>query len=374
CALLFCASVSNAQDMGVQFAKSLTATSGLADYCDIGDISINANGTIFVGGNFTGTVDFDPSATNSVTMVGVNNDIFLARYNSLGELPNPSSVITAGDDASQDLVDLQVQGQSIYVMANNGGVASFATGLATSNNIGTNGDQDILVAKFDEGLTNIWGFSIGGLSTDFGGGLTVDNSGNMYITGIFRGTANFDPSGNGISKSMTAGSDGDIFIAKYNTNGGLIWANKIGGGFFDIGVDLELDGDGNLFLTGRFNGTVDFDPGAGVTTISSNPNTASVFIAKYDIDGNFNWAKSIIGVENVAEMSLSETGKIAITGYYQLNNADVDPGIGEALLPYASSVPDGYVAVYDKDGNFLWAKSIGGPNSSLELMENVHFL
>ncbi|MEQ9591351.1 MAG: hypothetical protein RLN86_02075, partial [Cyclobacteriaceae bacterium] len=363
-----------AQDIGVQFAKSLKASVGVSEYCDINDISTNAIGSIFVGGNFTGTVDFDPSASNTVNRVGVNNDIFLARYNAQGELPNPSSVIVSGDATTQVLVDLQVQGQSIYILGSNDGTASFATGLASSNSIITNGGTDILIAKFDEGLTNIWGYSIGGAETDSGGGLTVDNSGNLYITGIFRGTVDFDPSGNGVTKSLMAGSDGDLFIAKYNSDGELVWANSIGGGFFDVGVDIEIDASGILYLTGRFNGTVDFDPGTGTSTISANANDESVFIAKYNNDGSFIWAKSIIGVENVAEMDLSKSGRIAITGYYQLDNADVDPGIGEALLPYESGLPDGYVAVYDNDGNFLWAKSIGGPNSSLELMESVFFL
>ncbi len=363
-----------AQDIGVQFAKSLTVSVGIGEFCDITDISTNVNGTIFVGGHFTGTVDFDPSPTNSVTRMGVNSDLFLAKYNSLGDLPNSSSVIVAGDAGSQILIDLQVEGQSVYLMAHNDGVASFATGVASSNTIGTNGNIDVIIAKFDEGLTNIWAYTLGGLNQDTGGGLTVDNSGNMYVTGLFRGTVNFDPSGNGVAKSMTAGTDGDMFIAKYNTNGELVWASKVGGSFFDVGADVELDGSGNLLVTGRFNGTVDFDPGNGVSTISSNATNESVFIAKYTSDGNFIWAKSIIDVENVADMSISSTGKIAIAGYYQLNNADVDPGIGEVLLPYVSGLPDSYVAVYDNDGNFIWAKSIGGPNSSLELMSNVYFL
>ncbi len=71
-----------AQDIGVQFAKSLTVSVGIGEFCDITDISTNVNGTIFVGGHFTGTVDFDPSPTNSVTRMGVNSDLFLAKYNS----------------------------------------------------------------------------------------------------------------------------------------------------------------------------------------------------------------------------------------------------------------------------------------------------
>lgn len=364
----------SAQFIGVQFAESLTASSGVSDYVDIVDVSTNANGAIFVGGQFTGTVDFDPSPTNTVTRIGVNNDIYLGRYTSQGALLNSSSIIASGDAQTQTLKDIAVRGQSVYIIGDNEGVATFSTGLASTNVVGTNGNLDILIAKFDEGLSNIWAYSIGGAENDTPGGLTVDNSGNMYITGLFRGSVNFDPSGNGTTKTLTAGTDGDIFIAKYNTNGELIWVNQIGGSFFDVGVDLELDGNGNLYVTGRFNGTVDFDPGAGVSSISANANDESTFIAKYTTDGNYVWAKSIIGVENVADMSLSYSGKIAIVGYYQLDNADVDPGVGEALLPYDNNLPDGYLSVYDNDGNFLWAKSIGGPESSLELMESVYFL
>ena len=373
---LFFGIFSFAQDLGVQYVKSIKGTSS-SDISDLNVVKVNANGTMFVAGAFRGTVDFDPDPGNTVnrTSNGSDWDIFIAKYNSDGELPNSTSVITSGDVSSQYITDLVISGQSFYVTGVVAGSSSFATGVALpANTVVSNGNIDILIAKFDEGLTNIWAHTIGGASIDFGSGIAVDNSGNLYITGEFQGTANFDPSGSGTAKTLTApGSNGDIFIAKYNPDGELIWAHNIGGNFADAGYALEIDQSNNIYVTGTFNGSVDFDPGPGTTTIQSNPTVKSVFIAKYTSAGNLVWAKSIIGAETASDLSINSSGDIAITGYFQVNNSDFDPGPGEALLPYTDNLPDGYVAVYDNSGNYKWAKSIGGPNSSLEIPERVAF-
>lgn len=367
----------SAQDLGLQFVSSLKGTTS-PDLVEINDVQVKSNGTIFTGGYFRGTVDFDPHPVN--TLFRTSNevyDIFIAKYTNDGDLLNSSSVLIAGGAGNQYITEMALSGSSLVVLGDLEGSAGFATAVAGTTTVNSNGNLDILLAKFDEGgLANTWAYNMGGSNVDFSGGLAVDFSGNIYITGSFIGSVDFDPSGNGIAASvLTApGTQSDIFVAKYNTDGELIWAHNFGGGGLvgDAGSSIIVDGS-HVYLTGVFNGSVDFDPGPGTATIASNQSTRSAFIAKYDLNGNYVWAKSVIGGESSSKIAINDLGDIAITGYFQVNNADFDPGVGETLLPYESSLPDAYVTVFNNDGELKWAKSIGGPNSSLEIPEVVSF-
>lgn len=367
----------SAQDLGLQFVSSLKGTTS-PDLIEINSVQVKSNGTIFTGGYFRGTIDFDPHPVNSLFRTSNEvYDIFIAKYTSEGDLLNAIGVLTAGGAGDQYITEMALSGSSLIVLGNLEGSAGFTNAIAGTNTVNSNGNLDILLAKFDEGgLANTWAYNMGGSNVDFSGGLAVDFSGNIYVTGSFIGSVDFDPSGNGIAASvLTApGSQSDIFLAKYNTDGELMWAHNFGGGGLvgDAGSSIKVDGS-HIYVTGVFNGNVDFDPGPEPATIASNQSTRSAFIAKYDLNGNYVWARSVIGGESSSEIAINDLGDIAITGYYQVNNADFDPGVGETLLPYESSLPDAYVAVFNNDGELKWAKSIGGPNSSLEIPEEVSF-
>ncbi len=371
----------NAQnvDLGLDFVRSLKGITPATDRVQINDVQLSSNGNIFVGGYFSGTIDFDPDLDPTATVIRSttgDNDIFLAKYNSNGELLNPTNVITTGGANTQYITNIVVDGQTIVVDGIFEGSTSFVSGIASSNTVMSNGTNDILLAKFDESLTNIWAYGIGSGGNDFSGGIAVDNGGNIYVTGSFIGTVDFDPSGNGTAISLTApGTGSDIFVAKYNPDGELLWAHNFGGSGLvgDAGSDIAIDDSNNVYVTGVFNGNVDFDPGPGSTVITSSATVRSAFVAKYDQLGNLIWAKSILGAEVAGKIAVKNTGEVAITGYFQVNNADFDPDIGETLLPYLDNLPDTYIAIFDNDGSLLWAKSIGGPDSSLEIPYSVAF-
>ena len=100
---------------------------------------------------------------------------------------------------------------------------------------------------------------MGGASDDAGNSIAVDASGKVYITGIFQGTADFDP-GPGVFKLTSAGNN-DIFVNKLDASGNFVWAKSMGGPAYDHGNSLTVDAAGNVWSTGSFEGTVDFDPG-----------------------------------------------------------------------------------------------------------------
>ena len=188
----------------------------------------------------------------------------------------------------------------------------------------------------------------------------LDGSGNIYVTGYFSGTVDFDP-GLGTSFLTSTGS-GDMFIIKLNNSGDLVWAQGIGGEVKTILADVILDGDGNLYLTGQFRDIVDFDPGAGINNMTS-AGGADIFVSKFDTAGNFLWAKSMGGASDDEgyEIVLDNGGNVYATGTYS-GTADFDPGIGITNLTSAGG-NDIFVSKLDANGNFVWARSMGGTSS-----------
>lgn len=203
----------------------------------------------------------------------------------------------------------------------------------------------------------LWAKSIGGTSYEVGNSITVDNIGNVYITGSFSGTADFDPSASIANLTSLGGSD--IFIAKYDASGNYIWAKQIGGIDSDISRSIALDNSGNIFITGSFNDTVDFDPSIGIQNLSSSGWT-DIFIAKYDGAGNYIWAKGIgsSSYDESNSITIDNLGNLLFTGYF-FGNVDFDAGLNTNNLNSVSGQSI-FIAKYDNTGNYIWAKGIGG--------------
>ena len=128
---------------------------------------------------------------------------------------------------------------------------------------------------------------MGGANSDNGFGIAVDGSGNVYTTGTFRGTADFDPGADAVNLTSSGGID--IFVSKLDSNGIFVWAKRIGGSSSDTRRSIAVDSSDNVYITGNFEGTVDFDPGIGVSNVSDLTSSGSrdVFVSKLDSDGGF---------------------------------------------------------------------------------------
>lgn len=202
-----------------------------------------------------------------------------------------------------------------------------------------------------------WAKKIGSTGNEFGLSIAVDDSGSSYITGVFEGTVDFDP-GTGTAYLTSIGSQ-DIYFAKFDTNGNLLWAKSIGSTDIDNGYSIAIDDSGNCYLSGSYAGTTDFDPSAGIANLFLN-GFQSTFFAKYNSNGDYIWAKGLGGTysNNYALcIAVDSTGNVYITGEIQ-GSADFDPGTGTANLSSIGN-EDIFFAKYDNNGNYLWAKVIG---------------
>jgi cold shock CspA family protein len=199
---------------------------------------------------------------------------------------------------------------------------------------------------------------MGGTFNEGGNHLLVDDSGNVVVTGYFRGTADFDPSAG--TANLTSAGQSDVFLAKYDASGNILWANRMGGTDGEGGFNLALDGSGNVVMTGFFTDTADFDPSSASANLTS-AGFSDIFLAKYDASGKYLWANRMGGTDfdQGNSLAVDGSGNIVLTGYFT-DTADFDPSAGTANLSSAGGRDDIFLAKYDASGNYLWADRIGG--------------
>jgi len=233
--------------------------------------------------------------------------------------------------------------------------ADMDPGTATANLTST-GSADIFIAKYDAAGNYVWAKSIGGSGDDDSSRIALDASGNIYITGYFHGTADFDPAA--ATANLTSTGSADIFIAKYDASGNYLWAKNIGGTGDDIPAAIAITGSSNIYVTGTFTGTADFDAGAATANLTSNGG-ADIFLTEYDGSGNYLWAKSIGGStnDNAFAFAFDNGNDICLTGSFA-GTVDFDANAGTANLTSAGGT-DIFIAKYDASGSYMWAKNIG---------------
>ncbi|MBN8702228.1 MAG: T9SS type A sorting domain-containing protein [Bacteroidetes bacterium] len=204
-----------------------------------------------------------------------------------------------------------------------------------------------------------WAKQIGSTTgNDEGKSITVDAFGNIYTKGYFDNKVDFDP-GVGVY-NLTSNGPRDIFISKLNAAGNFVWAKQLTiNNSNDLNLLLTTDATGSVYTTGNFSGTVDFDPGSGVFSLSSAGAGKDIFIQKLDSNGNFVWAKKIgaNGVDLAASISVDALGNVYTTGQYT-DVVDFDPGVGVFKLTAPTINPYLFICKINAVGNFVWAKSI----------------
>jgi len=318
-------------------------------------ISVDASGNVYTTGYFCNIADFDPGpGVFNLSPVG-SSDIFISKLDSLGNFVWAKSIggIT-WDFGNSIAVDAS---ENVYTTGYFGDTADFDPGTGIYNLSAVS--RDIFISKLDSLGNFIWAKSMGGSKWDYGNSIAVDASGNVYTTGYFEDTADFDPGVN--VYNLTSAGSSDIFISKLDSLGNFVWAKSMDGSSTEEGNSIAVDALGNIYTTGNYIGTVDFDPGPGVFNLTSAAGTYDIFVSKLDPSGNFIWAKSMGGNDGDAGFSvaLDISGNVYTTGFFCSGIVDFDPGIGVFNITTAG-VGDIFISKLDVSGNFVWAKSMGG--------------
>jgi hypothetical protein len=250
---------------------------------------------------------------------------------------------------------------NIYTMGWLDGTVDFDPGTGIFNLTSPGYDTDVFITKSDASGNLIWAKQFESTSVVIGYAMTTDGAGNVYTTGWFAGTADFDP-GAGVYNLI--GNQGrNVFISKLDPSGNFVWAKQFSGSQNERGYGITVDQTGNVYTTGMFEGTVDFDPDPGTHSLTSF-GYDDIFVSKLDASGSFVWAGQFGGQSAAEEgrgIAVDLSGNVYTTGWFS-STADFDPGPGNFSLT-SIGYEDVFVSKLDPSGNFIWAKNAGGENN-----------
>jgi len=356
------------------WAKQLGGT----DY-EVGiSVVLDNSGNIYITGNFSGTVDFDPGTnTYNLSAMGTR-DCFVTKLDPSGNFVWAKQF--GGTDSYVTGSSLAIDSSGyVYSIGEYSNTVDFDPGIGVQNLISFGGN-DIFISKLDSAGNFIWAKGIGSSDTDRGVDLKVDDSGSdIYCTGEFRGTVDFNP-GNGIYNLTSSGSR-DIFLLNLSSSGEFDWANKIGDSGADRGHDIAIDNTNNfIYLTGEYSGSPDFNPGPESYVLNS-AGGQDCFVTKFNDLGNFVWARSMGGAaeeEPGNSIQLDSNNDVIVTGWFW-GISDFDPGVNTFILTSLGQ-SDVFIAKLDSDGDFSWAKNLGGNgevyasswSSALDTSDNIY--
>ncbi|MFY9311236.1 MAG: carboxypeptidase regulatory-like domain-containing protein [Bacteroidia bacterium] len=203
------------------------------------------------------------------------------------------------------------------------------------------------------------------IPTAGGAGIAVDNSNNIYILGVFKDSVDVDVT-NSEHKLVSKGIS-DCFLVKYDQNRNLIWAKQIGGVSMDVATGIAIDNSSNeLYIAGyyAFDSLKVFD-GNGVAAALGNAGGNDIFMAKFQTDGTFLWAKNIGADGDDIATAIDfdfASGYLALTGSFQ-DTVDFNHGQITSVIDTAVGGTDAFIAKFMSDGTCGWEKNIGHTGS-----------
>ncbi|HBY66817.1 MAG TPA: hypothetical protein DEG69_02995, partial [Flavobacteriaceae bacterium] len=209
----------------------------------------------------------------------------------------------------------------------------------------------------------------------------VDSEGNIYTPGLYSGSITVGP-----DTVNWAGGNADGYLAIHDSDGNPTGVLSFGGGFDLAVIDVAIDADDNIYLTGYFQGAnpnspFDADPGPDVFPLLQPAFGLSrdIFVIKLDSNQEFVWAKQVSNPfgfgainEDAQTIEVDSNGDVYVAGSFLLADFDPDPNNDVTLFSADSQTPDGFLLKLDTDGNYVWVKTYIGAGGIVEV-ESIDF-
>lgn len=323
----------------------------------VSSVKLDDMDNIYIGGLFSGSIDFDPSIAGNTTLSssGAFGDLFLAKYDKDGTYQWVFSLTSSSSRA--ELTDVQIDSiGNVYIIGEYTGSTLDLDPSGGVTNVTNSGSKAVFLAKYSPAGSLIYA---NGFQTDNLLGLAVDKSGNAVITGSFGGTLDINPGG-GVNNIVAANNAFTAYVAKFDPTGALVFANSYGGVGNSSGYAVAIDKNDGIYVTGFFDNMIDVDLNAGAQTLDANDGL--MFVAKYDKDGNyvnaFNMANGALGTSIAVDDDLN----IIVSGLYSFD-VNLDPAgssAGEIEID-PSGTDDIFLAKYTSTGALVFANGLNGP-------------
>ncbi len=294
-------------------------------------VAIDLVGNIFVTGDFYGKIDFDPGpAQHTLT-------------------PSWGTYV----------LKLDPEGNFLWVAekmaADSKAIAVDATGNSyfTGEFLG-----EIFVSKIDTSGNFVWSCQTTGQGQGYPTSIAISTQGNIFVTGVFDVTMDFDPGAGVFTLTPVAGLD--VFVLKLSNDGALVWAGQFSGLQDEFSMDIVVDDLENTYSTGMFRANTDFDPGPGTYTLRPH-GLSDCYITKQDSSGKLIWVQrlgSVFGPSYGQGIALDTDANVyTVGGFYDR----LDQHNSDFIIPLiAKNNSDAFISKHDSSGKFLWAKQIGG--------------
>jgi len=313
-------------------------------------VATDSSGNIYVTGHFSGTVNFNPNGNTSLTATGTTS-VFVAKYDSNDDLiwvdqMGGNATTSSGITDSGTGIALDASG-NVYVIGN------FKDSSATfgSTILNNAGGGAAFVEKLNAAGTVLWA-KIYGTSGEDPVGVGVDSSGNVYTLGV--------------NWSASTDADWTYDIFKFRSSGAAVWSESIYTHEPGLVNGFAVDGSGDVFVDGIFQGTVNFSPTGRPHDITSpEVNDPSGFILKLNTSGKLQWVSAFIGQTvdssngdvELQSLVLDNSGNVIVGGNYV---GTVDFNSGTTTLPTAGG---GLLAKLNSSGGLVWAEGLVGSTS-----------
>lgn len=344
-----------------------THTFGGSGFERADDVAIDPSGSIFVGGVFFDTVDFDPTdGVDEHTSNGLG-DVFVSKYLSDGTYVWTRTV------GGEDYVDMQAIALAgdggILATGSFGGEVDFDPGDGVDERL-SHGSNDTFLLKLTSGGDYLWTLTFGGEGSEMGHDVRVGSDESIVLVGNFTSEeVDFDPSDeedihllNGVL---------DAFVSRYSATGDYEWTRTIGGSDIDSVRSIAVNSTGDVLVCGLFYGElpVDFDPTEGVDERLSN-GESDVFVSALGGDGSYlwTWTAGAEDIESAAAITVDVADNVFVTGQFGDNIVDyaVDfDQLGSGDVHVSNGEQDVFLTMLQADGSYGWTRTIGGVGTDL---------
>jgi hypothetical protein len=286
-----------------------------------------------VGGSFSQTVEFQDITLKSRG----GTDAMLVKLAANGDVEWVRQFGGHYNDTISHLA-IDVRG-NVYVQGVFRDIADWGGKPLTAHG---GSDNDIILGKYDANGDHVWSQNFGNAFNDVAGGLAIDPAGNISMVGSFDKSVSF-----GDGDDHTSLGEADAFVARYTTNGKLLWARTYGADREDIAFGVAVDAAGNTVTAGWFQGSVDLGTGKGPLASQGNKD---VFALKLDPSGGLVWAQrwGDRDHDQARAVAVDNKGAAIVVGIYRFTLGIVSPAL-ESVRAEGDRIPKPDVFVIKLD-------------------------
>ncbi|MCR9249680.1 MAG: SBBP repeat-containing protein [bacterium] len=313
------------------------------------DIEVDDSGNIYVAGEFATGVDLDLSAgTDSYTDVS-SGGAFLAKYTSAGAY---EWGLVLNGYGIQKATDLAVDASgNVYLVGYFAETVDFDPSASTYE-LTSNGNWDAFVAKYNSSGGLVYAYQFGGTSNDVANSVAIDPEGDVYVVGGFRETVDFDPTAK--VNEVTSKGNLDTYLMKLTSAGSVSWLNTWGSTSLDQGYEVVVATDGSPIVAATFFGTVDFDPSAGTSTLTSASSQGA--IVSFNKSGTFKWVTDVGEYVPIPAFTIDARDNVhlAYTSSSNGNSLSRFSSTGDLIAHHSVGTNNGFVRGIAAEGDYVW--------------------